>query len=77
MNLEIIDVDCHIEENNLCFICPFCKYKGLARRQNKNKADVIHRHGIEEKNSLRQPHCIDFNLPRHIVRGEYVFKLNV
>ena len=61
---EIIDVDAKIEGNNVVFTCPFCRFKGLARRQNKNNPFVTHSHGIHSANQLTTPHCIDINLPK-------------
>jgi hypothetical protein len=74
---EIIDVDAKIEGNNVVFTCPFCRYKGLARRQNKNNPFVTHKHGIHSANQLITPHCIDINLPKTIVKGSYGFRLKV
>ena len=74
---EIIDVDAKIEGNNVVFTCPFCRYKGLARKQNKNNPLVKHKHGISSANQVTTPHCIDINVPKTIVKGSYGFRLKV
>ena len=78
IELDIIDVDSQIIDNNIVFICPFCRYKGLSRRQNKNKPEVEHRHGKDSMNTLVHPHCLNINLPSHLhnMKGTYCFRLN-